>query len=123
MTKAPRLPRSAISHDGWAKPRKFGAMVRDLLIEREMVTAMGSPNWMEFSEGLRDVTYESLRKAVTGDRWPGVKIMEAVAEHLGVEPSIFPEYQLWLAQRGFDPKEVGEDAAYANLTRWAEAQG
>lgn len=104
-----------------SKPRPFGAIVRDLLIERDMVTAMGNPNWPEFALQLEDVHYESLRKAVTGERHPGPKIMESVAKALGVDASIFWEYQLYEAQQAFDPKVVGEDAALANLTAWREA--
>ena len=48
-----------------SKPRPFGAIVRDLLIERDFVTGMGNPNWSGFAAQLEDVHYESLRKAVT----------------------------------------------------------
>lgn len=106
-----------------ARPRPFGAIVRDLLIERDLVTAMGNPNWSEFALQLEDVHYESLRKAVTGERHPGPKIMEEVAKALGVDPSIFWEYELHQAQQAFDPKVVGEDAALANLDAWRNAQG
>lgn len=102
--------------------RPFGAVVRDLLIERDMVTAIGNPNWMAFSHELPDVSYESLRKAVTGEREPGQKIMEAVAAYFGVEPDTFWEYQLAKAQDQFDPRVVGEDVAYANLQAWLSAQ-
>jgi hypothetical protein len=105
------------------KPRAFGVVVRDQLIERGIVTAMGNPNWAEFALKLKDVHYETLRKAVTGDRWPGPKLMEDVAAALGVDPALFYEYQLWQAQRAFDPKEVGADAAYSNLRKWVESQG
>ena len=50
-----------------SKPRPFGAVVRELLIEQGMVTAIGNPNWMELAQGLEGVSYESLRKAVTGE--------------------------------------------------------
>jgi hypothetical protein len=103
------------------KPRPFGAIVRDLLIERDFVTGMGNPNWSGFAAQLEDVNYESLRKAVTGDRHPAPKIMEAVAASLGVDPSIFWEYRLYEAQEQFDPKVVGEEQALANLQAWAEA--
>jgi hypothetical protein len=97
-------------------------MVRDLLIERGIVTAMGNPNWSAFSMQLGGVQYESLRKAVTGERRPSPKIMETVAEALDVEPGQFIEYQLWLAQRAFDPAEVGEEEAFANLTAWMKTR-
>jgi len=100
------------------KRRPFGAVVRDLLIERELVTGMGNPNWSAFAAQLGEIQYESLRKAVTGERWPSPKIMEMVAQALGVEPRLFWEYQLHEAQRSFDPREVGEDEAIANLQAW-----
>lgn len=104
------------------KPRPFGAVVRDLLIERGQVTAIGNPNWMEFAHQLEGVSYESLRKAVTGERQPGTKIMEAVALALDVEPDTFWEYQLAQAMRAFDPSEVGEEEAFANLQVWVKAR-
>lgn len=105
-----------------SKPRPFGAVVRDLLIEKEMTTALGNPNWRAFAGSLEGIQYESLRKAATGERWPSAKIMEAVAEMLGVSPSVFWEYELWLAQRQFDPREVGHDAALAALIEWRKNQ-
>jgi len=104
------------------KPTPFGVVVRDLLIQHGYVTQIGNPNWMEFSRQLRDVKYESLRKAVTGEREPGVKIMESVAQALGIKPCVFWEYQLAVAQRSFDPREVGEDEAFANLQKWLAKQ-
>jgi len=97
----------------------FGEVLRDLLVERKLVTPIGNPNWSEFARDLAGVHYETLRKAVTGDRRPLPELMEACAAALGVEPTVFPEYQLWEAQRQFDPREVGSDAAMANLERWA----
>lgn len=107
---------------GNTKPRPFGAVVRDLLIERGITTAIGNPNWMEFAHSLSDVSYESLRKAVTGERPPGVKIMEAVSAALEVEPDTFWEYQLAQAQRSFDPTQVGDEEAFQNLQAWLKAQ-
>lgn len=98
--------------------RPFGAIVRDLLIERGVTTGIGNPNWSGLAAQLDGVQYESLRKAVTGERHPSPKIMEQVAKALGVDPSIFWEYNLWEAQRAFDPREVGEDTALANLEAW-----
>lgn len=102
--------------------RSFGAITRDLLIERGFTTGIGNPNWSGFSLELDDIHYETLRKAVTGDRAPAPKIMEAVAEKLGVDPSIFPEYQLYLVQREFDPREVGEEQAMKNLQFWLSSR-
>lgn len=108
-----------------SKPRRsFGAVVRDLLIEQDITTALGNPNWSAFSLQLGDdVKYESLRKAVAGERHPSPKIMESAAQALGVEPTVFWEYELWLVQRAFDPREVGEDQAYENLLAWQRKKG
>lgn len=123
MVKAVRLSDVARPRESKAaEPRAFGVILRDLLIDRGYVTAMGNPNWAEFVLGLEDVHYESLRKAVTGERWPGAKIMEEAARVLEVSPSIFYEYQLYEAQRAFDPKEVGADVAFENLRKWVESQ-
>ena len=44
--------------------------------------------------------------------------MQSVASALGVDPDVFWEHQLARARRSFDPSEVGEEAAYANLQAW-----
>lgn len=103
-------------------PPYFGTKVRDMLIERGYVTAIGNPNWRAFVRDLHTVSYESLRKAVTREREPGLKIMEEVAEALEISPDLFWEYQLAQAQRAFDPQEVGEDEAYQNLQLWLKVQ-
>jgi transcriptional regulator with XRE-family HTH domain len=103
--------------------KPFGTVVRDLLIAQGITTQLGNPNWAEFAMMLDDVGYETLRKAVTGERHPGEKVMEAVAEALDVEPDMFFEYNLLQAQRSFDPREVGADDALANLLAWKRAQG
>lgn len=103
-----------------AKP--FGVVVRDLLIERGFVTGLGNPNWASFAQELPEVHYETLRKAVTGDRAPGERLMEQIAEALKVPPTVFYEYGLIEAQRQFDPKVVGNEQALANLQAWNEAR-
>jgi hypothetical protein len=100
------------------KPRPFGAILRDLLIERGITTGIGNPDWVTFARTLPDVKYESLRKAVTGERQPGIKIMQSVASALDVDPDVFWEYQLARVQRSFNPSEVGEAVAFANLQAW-----
>ena len=100
----------------------FGALLRDHLIERDIVTGIGNPNWSAFAEQLEGVHYETLRKAVAGERPPGPGLMEAVAEGLGVQPSVFFEYRLYQAQRAFDPKIVGVDQALTNLETWVDAE-
>jgi hypothetical protein len=96
----------------------FGQVLRDQLIERGYTTAIGNPDWSRFALELDDIRYESLRKAVTRERDPSPKIMEACASALGLDPTIFWEYRLAQVRRGFDLREVGEDEAFANLQRW-----
>lgn len=101
--------------------RPFGRVLRDLLIERDITTGMGSPNWSAFAELMEGVHYETLRKAVTGERAPTPQVMKAAADALGLDPAAtFVEYALWEAARDFDPREVGVDQALANLKTWTE---
>lgn len=104
--------------------QSFGEVLRDLLISHGCTTSgIGNPDWAGFAQDLGDaVSYESLRKAVTSEREPGLKIMEAVAEALGIKPDIFWEYRLAQARRCFDPREVGAAEAYKNLQLWLAAQ-
>jgi transcriptional regulator with XRE-family HTH domain len=101
--------------------RPFGVVVRDLLIQSGKTTGMGNPNWAGFVDELEGISYETLRKAVTSERAPSPKVMEAVAKALDVEPDTFYEYQLAKARAAFDPAEVGEATAFANLQAWIKA--
>jgi hypothetical protein len=92
--------------------------VRDLLIEKEITTRLGNPDWAGFAQLLEGVSYETLRKAVVGERSPAPKLMEAVSDALDVHPKVFAEYRIIAAQRDFDPREVGLDAALANAEKW-----
>ena len=98
-----------------ANPKPFGRTLRDLLIAKDVTTRNGNPDWAGFCQLLDGVSYETLRKAVTGDREPTPKIIEAVSDALSVEPDTFVEYRLLEAQRRFDWRVVGFDAAVANL--------
>lgn len=110
----------AIKGEGAARRRSFGEVLRDLLIEHGYTTAIGNPDWPAFTKQLDDVRYETLRKAITRERDPSIKVMEACANTLGVSPDVFWEYRLAQVQRMFDPREVGEDEAFANLQTWIE---
>jgi hypothetical protein len=105
------------------KPQPFGRTLRDLLIAKDVTTRNGNPDWAGFCQLLDGVSYETLRKAVTGDREPTPKIIEAVADAMSVEPETFFEYQLLDAQRRFDWREVGFDVAVANLAAWRRVNG
>ena len=98
--------------------KPFGSAVRDLLIEKEITTRLGSPHWAGFAQLLEGVSYETLRKAVVGERSPAPKLMEAFSDALDVDPKVFVEYHVVAAQRCFDPREVGIDAAAGNAAKW-----
>lgn len=104
------------------KPLKFGAVVRALFADREeFLTNTGNINWMAVSERLPGVHYETLRKSLAGDRIPTSDLMEKIAELAAVDPTVFVEYRLYLAQKEFNVREVGWEQAAENLQRWAEA--
>ena len=99
----------------------FGRVLRDLLIEREITTGLGNPNWSAFAELVDGVHYETLRKAVTGERRVTPELIEAVSDTLGVDPAAtFVEYRLWQVQRLYDPREVGSEEALKNLEEWVK---
>lgn len=98
-------------------------MLRTRLIEAGIVTRIGNPYWMEFVEQLPGITYETLRKAVVGERPPSEKILVAAAQALGVSPTVFTEYRLLEARRALDPTEVGWDRAVKALQMWEAAIG
>lgn len=99
-------------------PPQFGAKLRELLINAGIVTRMGNPDWTGLVRQMQGVNYESLRKAVVGERPPSEKIMTAAAEALDVEPTAFVEYQLLQARRALDPDQAGWKAATKALERW-----
>jgi hypothetical protein len=100
--------------------RPFGSALRSLLADRqEFLTRTGNINWASVAEAMPGIYYESLRKAVTGERQPSRTLMERAAKTAGVKPTYFVEYQLAEARRQFDPGEVGWEAALENLDRFA----
>jgi hypothetical protein len=98
--------------------RTFGTALRDLLIERKITTKLGNPDWTAFAKRLRGISYETLRKAVTGERPVAPKILETSAKVLGIEPTLFGEYRLWKLRQTLDPAAVGAETALQNLARW-----
>jgi hypothetical protein len=107
--------------------RPFAQALRSLLLEREeFLTQTGNINWRAVADALPGVHYETLRKAVAGERHPGVDLIEKVAALVGVPPHYFAEWQLAHAMRQFDarpaPLGVGFDSAMDNLRRWTESQ-
>ncbi len=88
-------------------PKRFGVVLRDLLIHREMTTKLGNPQWSELARRLPTMHYETLRKAVSGERDPSPRLMEECAEALGLRPQVFFEYRLWRAQQSLNVDSAG----------------
>lgn len=98
----------------------FGRVLRDLLVEADFTTRLGNPRWADFAKRLPGVHYETLRKAVTGERQPTPELMDLCARALRRSPDVFVEYRLSQVRRAFEPKEVGFPAAIASLQLWEE---
>src|SRR5262245_42259393 len=96
----------------------FGAALRDLLIAKQLTVPNGNADWATFAKQLEDVSYETLRKAIAGEREPSRKVIEAASDALSVEPRYFVEYRLLDAQDMFDWSAVGYEKAVANLERF-----
>lgn len=101
--------------------RPFGIALRDLLLEANITTRLGNPAWVEFASKLHGVSYETLRKAVSGERPASQKVMEISAAALGVAPEVFAEYRLRRTRDRLDPAQVGIESAVAALRRLEEA--
>lgn len=122
MVRTAATPRGlgvSASRDGSSTLRD---VLRDHLVERGIVNKLGDPNWVAFAELLDGYKYETLRKAIAGDRQPTMGLMEACAEALDISPAEFIEYRVLAAQRMFDPREVGMEQALKNLDAWGKAQ-
>jgi hypothetical protein len=103
--------------------RPFGRALHDLLADREeFLTGTGNVNWRLVSSAIPGMHYETLRKAIAGERLPSAGLIEQVAELAKVEPGYFVEYELARVQREFDVREVGFDQARENLRLWVESQ-
>lgn len=101
---------------------EFGQVLANLLIGSGYVRKNYSPDWIRFASRVPGVGYETIRKAVTGERAVSADLMRRVAAALTVEPTVFAEYRLLLAKREFDPSEVGWDRATAALGAWEAAR-
>jgi plasmid maintenance system antidote protein VapI len=102
--------------------KPFGQALAELLRESDYTTQTGNVNWRAFARTLEGIHYETLRKAVAGERTATPHIIEEVARALGLRPDYFVEYRLWQAQREFDIREVGFERALENFERWAQGQ-
>ena len=103
--------------------KPFGRALADLLRDQEdYLTHTGNINWRLVAGALEGVHYETLRKCVAGERQPTLRLIEQVADLVGVEPTYFVEYELARALRDFDVREVGFEQATENLRAWMSAK-
>jgi len=100
----------------------FQTVLRRELEARGITNRLGSPNWIAYAELVDGYQYETLRKALVGDRQPTPALMEACAKALDLEPTVFLEYRVWDAKRQFDPREVGMAQALKNLEAWSKTK-
>jgi len=100
--------------------KPFGQALAELLRESDYTTNTGNVNWRAFARELDGIHYETLRKAVAGERTATPHIIEEVARALRIRPDYFVEYRLWQVQRLFDVREVGFERALENFERWAQ---
>lgn len=100
----------------------FRIALRDLVVEEGYATKTGNAKWSAFAAELRGVHYETLRRAVAGERAPSPRLIEECARVLGIRPEYFLEFRVHLAQRDFDPNEVGVELVLRNLDAWAKAR-
>jgi hypothetical protein len=102
------------------KRRDFGRIIRDELLRRadddrpDWITPLGHPNFSAYLLEVDAIGYETARKALTGDRWPSNKVMEALAAPLELDPHDFWEYRLNLLRERLEPRDDYQ-AAYDAL--------
>jgi hypothetical protein len=89
---------------------------------KDLLTGTGNVSWTAVAKEL-GVNYESLRKALVGERMPPEHLMEKASRTFGVTRDYFVEAQLLDARREFDITAVGWDRAIANLEVWRLARG
>jgi transcriptional regulator with XRE-family HTH domain len=99
--------------------RPFGDALLDLLRDEDVyLTGTGNVNLRAFARDLDGVTYQTLRRAITGERRVTLELLEECARVLRVRPDYFAEYRIEQVRRLFDPAEVGIDAALRHLSDW-----
>jgi hypothetical protein len=103
--------------------QRFGSALSELLLERDYSTQTGKPNWTAFARELQGAHYETLRRAVSGEREPSPRLLEGCARVVAIDPAYFLEYRLYQARREFDPAEVGPERAARSLATWNAALG
>jgi hypothetical protein len=107
-------------HEGALQP--FGIALQTLFRGRgQFLTRSGNVNWREAADALDGVSYETLRKAVTGERLPGASLIDKATAAYGLPRDYFLESQLETARQQLDPRVVGWPKAASNLRRWLDA--
>src|SRR5688500_2121336 len=85
----------------------FADAIREALrVREEFHTLAGTVNLSEFARRLATTRYESLRRVLTRERKPTVKLMQEAAAALGVEPTYFGEFCIVLAERALRREEL-----------------
>lgn len=104
--------------------RRFGRALQGVVRNREdFLTSTGNVNWTAVAARLDGVSYETLRKAVAGERPPSPELISTVAAAFELPPKFFLETQLAEAQLQFDPRHVGWKVAAENVEIWQRATG
>jgi hypothetical protein len=96
----------------------FGRALATAVMAGGYVRRNNSPDWVGFVEALPSIGYETLRKAVTGERTPSERLIRAAAATLSLEPTFFTEFRLMLARHELDPARVGWQRASSALASW-----
>src|SRR5947209_1392794 len=94
----------------------FPQALRELVAGTESTTQTGNVNWSAFAENV-DMHYETLRKALAGERMVTQRIIVKCAEALAIDPTYFAEYRLEEYRRRLDTRVVGLTVAVVNLQR------
>jgi hypothetical protein len=94
---------------------RFSDVLAETLVEKGYHRTWAKyPDYARLAREI-DVFYETLRKAVAGEREPTRDLMEKCAKKLRIDPLCFEEYRLLVARDLFDPKVVGDKKALKNL--------
>lgn len=90
-------------------------------MRRQFLHNNGNVNWRAAAQAVPDVSYETLRKAVSGERVPSADLVNRVAEAYGLPTHYFLEARLDAARQELDPRRVGVRRAVEALKAWEEA--
>jgi len=93
----------------------FQTALPRLVASAGYTTKTGTVNWAAFAEELHGVHYETLRKALAGERRVTPLVIEAAARALDLAREHFAEYRLHQARIALDECAVGFDRAMTTL--------